>query len=172
MPERVRDIVIGKVVGSFGIKGEVKILVLTEFPERFEVGKSISLKRPDGSRLKSRVERGRVHKGVVLAKLSGVESRNDAEALRDAEVVIDESELASLEQGRFYVFDIIGLKVLTTDGRDIGEVEEILQSGANDVYVTTTGVCIPALKDVVEKIDLDEGVMLIRPVPGLLPDDK
>ncbi len=169
MDRSERDILIGKVIGPFGIRGEVKILVLTDFPERFEKGREIVLNL-DNKRRKAKIENSRPHAGVILVKLEGVDTRNDAELLRNAEIVIDRSELAELEEGRFYVFDIIGLKVVTEDGRELGKVNEILQGGANDVYCTDTGLCIPALKDVVIKVDIKNGVMVIRPVPGLLPD--
>ena len=168
MPGRVRDIAIGKIAGPVGIRGELKVVVLTDFPERFEAGRRLTLKFADDSRREVEVGSARSRKGGMVLKFNDVDSRTDAEALRDAEIVIDETDLTELGSDEFYVFDIIGLKVVTTDGRELGEVEEVLQSGANDVYVTSGGVCIPALKDVVEKIDPDAGVMVIRPVPGLL----
>jgi 16S rRNA processing protein RimM len=170
MPRTERDIAIGKIVGPFGIRGEVKLLVLTDFPERFDRGRNVTLVTETDRRV-VKVQRSRPHAGGLIAKLEGVETRNDAEALRDAELVIDKSELADLEPGSYYIFDVLGLKVSTDDGRDLGEVTEILQGGANDVYVTSTGVCIPALKDIVTTIDLDKRVMVIKPMPGLLPED-
>lgn len=169
MDRSERDILIGKVIGPFGIRGEVKILVLTDFPERFERGREIVLNL-DNERRKAKIESSRPHAGVMLVKLEGVDTRDDAEQLRNAEIVIDRSEVAKLEEGRFYVFDIIGLKVVTEDGRELGTINEVLQGGANDVYCTDTGLCIPALKDVVVKVDIENGVMVIRPMPGLLPD--
>ena len=105
-----------------------------------------------------------------MLKLEGVDTRNSAEELRDIDIVIGEGDLRKLEDDRFYVFDIVGLKVVTDDGREQGTVTEVLQGGANDVYVTSTGLCIPALKDVVAQVDLKGGKLVIRPVPGLLPD--
>lgn len=170
MPRTERDIAVGKIVGPFGIRGEVKVVVLTEFPERFDRGRKVALVT-ETDRRTAKIERSRPHAGGVIAKLEGVDTRDDAEALRNAELVIDKSELANLEPGSFYIFDVIGLKVSTDDGRELGEVTEILQGGANDVYVTSTGLCIPALKNVVTKVDLDNRVMVIRPMPGLLPED-
>lgn len=171
MPGRVRDIVIGKVLAPFGIRGEVKVLVLTDFPARFAVGNALTLRSAGGEIRRTVIETSREHKGGLVLRLSGVETRDDVEALRDAEMVIDESELSDLEPDSFYVFDMIGLKVVTDDGREQGEVVEVLQGGANDVYVTSTGLCIPALKEVVSEVDLDKGRMIIHPVPGLLAED-
>jgi len=169
MPRDGRDIVIGRVVGPFGIRGELKVVVTTDFPERFQAGGEVSLNLPKGRRTR-RIERSRPHKGGIILKLEGVETRSDAEELRDIDIIIDENQLRELEAGRFYVFDVIGLKVVTEDGREQGAVTEVLH-GPNDVYVTSTGLCIPALKDVVAKIDIEGGLMLIRAVPGLLPEE-
>lgn len=171
MPRSERDIVIGKVVAPHGIRGEVKVIVLTDFPDRFDVGSELRLVPENGESRKLVVEANRQYKGGLVLKLRGVETRDDSEAMHGAEFVIDESDLAQLPTGGFYVFDILGLKVVTDDGRELGEVTEVLQSGANDVYVTSTGLCIPALKDVIAKIDIDGGVIVVHPVPGLLAED-
>lgn len=164
----MEPIVIGKIVAPVGIRGEVKVIVLTDFPERFDVGSEIALKMPKGESRRVRIAGRRPTRSGLTLKLEGIDTRNDAETLRDAEFVIDRSELAELSEGQFYVFDIIGLRVITDDGRECGEVIEVLQGGANDVYVTSTGLCIPALHDVVAKVDVDKREMVIRPVPGLL----
>jgi 16S rRNA processing protein RimM len=161
-------IVIGKIVAPIGIRGEVKVLVLTDFPERFEAGSELAIRSPKGECMRAKIASARTHKDGLALKLEGIDSRSDAETLRGCEFVIDQSELAELPAGRFYVFDIIGLKVTTEDGRECGEVIEVLAGGANDVYVTSTGLCIPALHDVVAKVDVDKREMVIRSVPGLL----
>lgn len=171
MPRGEQEIVIGKIVGPLGTRGEVRTLVLTDFPERFHADNELTLRLPKGESKKAKLLSGRQHREGLALKLEGVDTRDDAEALRGAEFVIDPSELHELPDGGFYVFDLIGLSVLTDDGRECGEVTEVLQSGANDVYVTSTGLCIPALKSVVAKVDIEEGVMIIRPVPGLLDGD-
>lgn len=149
----------------------MKALVLTEFPERFEAGNELALRLPKGEPRRVKIESERHHKDGLALKLEAVDTREGAESLRGAEFTIDVDELHELPSGKFYVFDIIGLRVVTDDGRECGEVTEVVQSGANDVYVTSTGLCIPALKTVVAKIDIGEGVMVIRPVPGLLAED-
>ena len=168
MPRSERDIVIGKIVAPLGTRGEVKAIVLTDFPERFEAGAELSLRLPTGESKRVKLENERVYKDGLAMKIEGVDARDDAEALRNAEFTIDEAELAALPDDRFYLFDLIGLEVTTDDGRECGKVTEVLQGGANDVYITDTGLCIPALKTVVAKIDEGEGKMVIHPVPGLL----
>lgn len=172
MPLEERDILIGKIVAPFGIQGEVKVSIHTDFPERLSAGKTFTIVAPDGKRFESRVDRSIPNKGGMTIKFRGVDTRNQAEDLRGALIVIDESELADLPDDSFYVFDLIGLKVITDDGREQGEITEIMQGGANDVYVTSNGLCIPALKTVVAKVDFDNRVMIIHPVPGLLAEDR
>lgn len=168
MPDNDTDILIGKVAGPFGIRGEVKLVPHTDFPERVDAGREVTLKTADGKRVRMLIERSSPNKGGFTVKFRGVQTRGDAETLRDAEVVIDESELAELSENAFYLFDLMGLKVVTDDGREQGEIVEIMQGPANDVYVTSTSLCIPALKNVVVKVDLENRVMTIHPVPGLL----
>lgn len=171
MPRTEPDIVIGKVIAPVGVRGEMKVILLTEFPERFEAGNELTLRLPDGETKPVKVFSQRLYKEGLALELDGVKTRDGAEALRGGEFVIDANELHELPAGGFYLFDIIGLRVSTDDGRECGEVTEILQGGANDVYVTSTGLCIPALKNVVTKIDIEQGVMIIHPVPGLLAED-
>ncbi|MGI6296918.1 MAG: ribosome maturation factor RimM [Armatimonadota bacterium] len=168
MSRTERDIVIGKIVAPLGIRGEVKVVVLTDFPERFDAGSDLTLRLTDGNRRPVKVKSQRLYKDGLALTLEGLETRNDAEDIRGAEFVVDVDELRQLPEDTFYIFDLIGLKVITTDGRECGEVTEIMHGGANDVYLTSTGLCIPALKEVVEKIDIGQGTLTIRPVPGLL----
>lgn len=171
MPRNEQDIIIGRVVAPFGLRGEVKVMVITDFPERFRSGLETTLILSDGTRRDVRIDKNTPNKTGLTIKFQGVDNRNDAEDLRKAEIVIDQSQLVDLEDGQFYLFDIIGIKVVTDDGREQGEVVEVLQGGANDVYVTSTGLCIPALKHVVTKIDIKNRLMVIHPVPGLLAEN-
>ncbi len=171
MPRSERDVVIGKVVAPFGTRGEVKVVILTDFPERFDAGNEVILDLVSGERWRVPIEGSRLQKTGICLKLKGVNTRMDAAALRGVEIVIDESELGELSEDQFYVFQVIGLKVATQDGREQGVVTEVMQGAANDVYITSTGLCIPALKSVVAKIDIKNGLMVIVPVPGLLPEE-
>ena len=164
------DIVIGRVLGPFGNKGEVKVKVLTDFPERFTAGNVLTLVMPDDSRRNVRLRSFREHKNVSVAHLDGCVDRLSAEALRDSDFVVDRSEVETLPEGSFYIYEIVGCSVLTDDGRDLGVVTEIVQSGANDVYITSTGLCIPALKQVVLNVDTIAKIITIHPMAGMLAD--
>src|SRR5450756_2465881 len=102
MPRIERDIVIGKIVAPLGTRGEVKALVLTEFPERFEAGNELALRLPRGEPRRLKIESERHHKDGLALKLEGINTREDAESLRGAEFIIDVDELHGLPDGVFY----------------------------------------------------------------------
>ena len=164
------EVVIGTVVAPFGIKGEVKVRIETDFPERFESLEEVWVQPKTGSGRVMGIENVRFHQGVVLIKFEGCDDRNCSEELRDSELKIDSSELMELESDQFYVDDIIGLDVYTVDGEHLGQVSEVLKGAANDVYVTPRAM-IPAIKQVVREIDLSAGKMVIEPIPGLLESE-
>jgi 16S rRNA processing protein RimM len=107
-------------------------------------------------------------------KLRGIETITAAETLRGVDVVIPRSEAPPLAEGEFFVADVVGLRAVTTTGRALGTVAEVLSTGANDVYVVRGDageLLIPAIRDVVTSIDPAAGLLQVEPIPGLLPDD-
>jgi 16S rRNA processing protein RimM len=107
-------------------------------------------------------------------KLRGIDTMAAAEALRDVDVVIPRSEAPPLAEGEFFVEDVVGLRAVTTTGRALGTIVDVLSTGANDVYVVRGDggeVLIPAIRDVVTSIDPVAGVVQVEPMPGLLPDE-
>jgi len=161
---------IGKVVALFGLRGELKVHLLTDIPNRFAQLDVVQL-GPDHTRYL--IKSVRPYKGdMVLLRLEGVDDANAAEALRDLEISIPLSQLAELPADSYYQHDIIGLHVFTLDGYEVGNIVDIIVTGSNDVYVikTTEGrqVLIPAIKQVIKQIDLIRRTMHIDPLPGLL----
>jgi len=158
------DLVVGQVVAPFGIKGQVKVRPETDSPERFRLLTDVCLELPGGEQRMARIEGVRVtHKGVTL-HFQGYRHREQASELRGAWVKIRPSMALPLPEGSHYVHQIIGLRVFTTEGRDLGEISEVIQSPASDVYVTAQ-VMIPALRQVVKQIDL-EGKRMIVSLPA------
>ncbi len=163
-----RFVAIGKILEPWGDKGEIKVEILTDFPERFASLEKVYLgqtARP------LRVERARLFKGYAILKLEGCESRATASALKGQLLQIPIEELMPLAEGEYYEFEIIGLEVWTDDGLHLGRVKEIIYTGANDVYVVEGPkgeVLIPALDDVILRIDLEAGRMLVKLPEGLL----
>ena len=163
------EVVIGTVVAPFGIKGEVKVRIETDFPERFESLTEVWVKPRTGQGRMRRVEHTRFHQDGALVKFEGCSDRSCAEELRGAQLRIDRAQLRVLEPGQFYVHDIVGLDVYTTDGEYLGQITEVLKGVANDVYVTPRAM-IPAIKQVVREIDLAARKMVVEPVEGLLEE--
>ena len=155
---------IGLILAPVGLRGEIKVRPLTDFPERFEAGALVWL-----SGVAIEVERSRWQGRTVYLKLHGVDDRNAAEPLRDKELLVP--ELTPLEEeGVFYQHDITGLTVRDEAGRTLGKVAEILSTGANDVYVVRGELgelLLPAVEDVVKEIDTTGGLMIVDLLPGL-----
>jgi len=169
MSETEQDVVIGEILAPFGLKGEVKVLPHTDFPERFEQLEGILVAGEGSPGRMMEIEGVRYHKRLILMKFAGVDDIAGAEALRGAELRIPESELLPLEEDEYYVHDIIGLEVVTTEGESLGTIREIIRSPAHDVYVTDRAM-IPAVKEFVKSIDLDAGRIVVRPVEGLVQE--
>lgn len=161
---------IGQVVALFGVRGELKVRLLTDIPERFQQLEAVHA-GPDHRRYV--IEHVRPYKGeMIVLKLAGIDDANAAEALRRMDLCIPLSHLAKLPPDIYYQHDIVGLRVLTLDGREIGPVVEIIETGSNDVYAIKgqdgKQVLIPAIKAVIKQIDLVRRTMYIDPLPGLL----
>ena len=166
---------IGRIVGAHGLNGELRVELHTDFPERFVAGETILL----GEALLPRnIQGARKHKGMLLLLLAEVTDRDGAEALRDEWLFIPESAAMALPEGEYWVHDIIGLAVVDEAGQPVGQVTDILQTGANDVYIITPAagvnrdkeLLIPAIAEVVQGVDLASGSLTIRILPGLIDE--
>lgn len=175
MVQPVRFVAIGEIVASHGLRGELRVVPLTDFPKRFATTESVLLgaagREPEGEPV--RVERASLHGRFVLVKLAGVETMEAAEALRHRLLFVPREEVAPLPKGRFYVFDLIGLSVVTEEGTPLGELTDVVENPANDLFVVRRGggqrdLLIPALKSVVREVDQEGGRMVVRLLPGLL----
>lgn len=177
-------LIVAQVMRPHGTQGEVGCEIITEFPERFRRTKRVFLSPPImAGKLEARpgvtpreyaVEQARLstHRGraEVILRLDGVTDRDAAEALRGLLVQVPESEAWKLPRGLFYWHQILGLRVVTTEGEAIGTVAEILETGANDVYVVRGDDgerLIPAITQVVKWINPARGEMLVELMPGL-----
>jgi len=161
---------IGKVVALFGVRGELKVLLLTDIPNRF-AGLGAVYAGPDHTR--RLIQSIRPYKGeMIVLKLEGIDDANTAESMRDQNLAIPVSELAQLPPDSYYQHDILGLMVTTLDGQKLGSIVDIIVTGSNDVYVIKapdgSQILIPAIKDVIKQVDLIRRTMYIDPLPGLL----
>jgi len=147
------------------------VQLLTEVPERFEPGAELQL-GPDGVR-RVVVRSTRRHHGRLLIRFEGVEDRDAADALRGLLLLADAASSPAPPEGGFWVHQVVGLEVETEAGRSLGRVREVLHSPANDVWVVEGAgreVLIPALKDVVARVDLDARTAVVREVAGLFEE--
>lgn len=164
---RKRYLECGKIVSTHGVRGEVKVQPWCDSPEFLLDFGTLYF---SGGREPVRVERARAHKGMVILKLAGIGSMDEAAALRGKTLYLDREDAP--DDGGCYVQDLLGMRVLDADtGRCWGILHDILFTGANDVYeiVDAAGTrrLVPAIPDVVLGIDADAGEMRIRPLKGL-----
>jgi len=164
---------VGQIVGAHGLNGELKVEAYSDFPERFAPGATLYL----GEDLeKVQVATVRPHKTNLLVNLEEIGDRNEAEDVRGLWLYVPEADAAELEEGQYWIHDIIGLQVVTVDGMQIGKITDIMVTGANDVYVVRPAgdfnggrdVLLPAIADVVEQVDLQNGLMIVRLLEGLI----
>jgi 16S rRNA processing protein RimM len=178
-PTTPEYLIIGEIVGAFGVRGELKLEMLSDHPERYARLKRVYLGGgPDGAkeRHEFEVQGARLHtaKRQALMRLAGITSPEQADKLRGLLVQVPVNEAWPLEEGAYYEFQIIGLDVRTTAGRELGKVTTILYLSSNDVYTvkasdpTAKEYLIPAIKDVIKEINLEGGYILIEPLEGLL----
>lgn len=156
-------VTVGRVIAPHGLRGDVKVAPLTDFPERFERGSSLWL---GGSKLL--IERCRWAGKLVYLKFAGVDDRTGAENLRGG--LLQATRAHDLAEGTFYVHDVIGLDVRDRSGARLGEVTDVLFTGANDVYVVAGErgeLLLPATGEVVLEIDPGRRVMTVDVVEGL-----
>jgi 16S rRNA processing protein RimM len=155
-------IVIGKIGAPQGVRGEVRIMPLTDFPERFKNLKVAHL--DDGTSLQ--VEAVRYHQQFVLLKFVGLNDRDAIEPLRNRLIKIDRKELMPLPEGHYHVFDVIGLTVYNEEEECLGKISDVLQTGSNDVYIVEQKdkqpLLIPGLKTVVRHVDIAGGKMIVK----------
>jgi len=165
---------VGKIVNTHGIRGEIRVISRTDFPdERYKIGNVLYLFMPGETEGKPVVVAShRKHKTFDLLTLEGFETINKVEPLKGGLLKIKESQLGELEEGEYYFHEIIGCLVKTIEGEEVGKVKEILTPGANDVWVVkgTTGkeYYIPYIEQIVKKVDKEDKVIIIEPMEGLL----
>lgn len=154
-------LVIGRIVGAFGWAGELRVRPETDFPDRFLRLHEIWLELPDKKLRKCQVERVRVTGDRVHLKLAEYTNKEEAVTLYGCLILVPSPEAVSLPDGHYFIHQIIGVSVRTTEGRELGEVIEVIQAPAHDVYVTPIAK-IPARKEIVKEINIEQGIMIVE----------
>ena len=163
---------VGCVVRAHGIRGEVVFRRFGDSPEILESGAELRFLKGEHE-VTICVTWAKPHSRDWLVAFDGVTDRDQAEALIGTVFHVDAKQLPPLPDGTFYSFQLVGLLVVTAEGKCLGKIEEILETGANDVYVVRGEqgeVLLPSIPDVVRNVDLEEGKMTVNLVPGLLPN--
>ncbi|SFD67681.1 16S rRNA processing protein RimM [Paenibacillus catalpae] len=165
---------VGKLVNTHGLRGEVKVLPQTDFADvRFAPGSKLSLQNLDnGQKLEVEVSSSREHKGMFVLKLKGFNDINEVEKYKGWVLKVGEEDLEQLEEGEYYYHQIIGCRVVTEEGEELGTISEILRPGANDVWVVEQPkrkqLLLPVIDDVLLNVDVASKTVTVRLMEGLI----
>lgn len=160
----------GRIVGTHGIAGSLKLMSYAESLSVFETGRTLVARSATGSEAVYEIAWARAQGRSTLLGLKGVADRSQAEALIGCDVFLDKAALPKLENGVYYWDDLIGIEVVSSDGVPLGRIESIFQTGSNDVYVIKQGdreLLLPALRSVIKSIDLGARRMEVEVPEGL-----
>ena len=160
-------IAVGFVRGPRGVRGELKVAPLTDFPQRFQPGATLW-----AGGVQRTVRRVRVHRDALLVEMDGIDNREQADDLRGSLLEVPEEALPPLASDSYFRFQIEGMEVVDLAGRLLGRIEEVLTTGANDVYVVRgaeTELLLPAIDSVVKEVDVHGRRMVVELLPGLEP---
>lgn len=167
IPERTPPpdkLTIGRVAAAHGVHGEFRMAILSGHPEHFENLRRVYLGDEAEPR---RLERVRLHRGEALLKVEGLAAPADVVARRGQLVRIARADAMPLPEGEYYHYELLGLAVVDTAGQPLGRLAEIIETGANDVYVVRGGprgeVLLPAIAEVIREVDPDAGTMVVKP---------
>ncbi len=164
----------GRVLRPHGVRGEFRIEIMTAYPERIMPGMVVSI-GPDPAADDApeyEITKVRTHQQYLILQVDGVTDRDAADRLREQYVMVALDEAVPLEDDEFYLFQAIGLAVFTDEGEDLGAVVDVLETGANDVYVVQGPrgeVLLPAIDECIIDVDIDTGKMIVHLMDGLLP---
>lgn len=161
---------LGQIVNIKGLKGEVKINSYTENPNRFETLKFVWIKSKSDLK-KYHIEKVSYSKTQVVLKFKNIDTIEQAEQLRNSYILVKREDLEELPDGVYYIADLIGLQVFTEDGEYLGIVDDIFDTGSNDVYVVKNDLgqskLLPGIDEVIKKINLPEGKIIVNLIEGL-----
>ena len=165
-------VAVGEIVGAFGVHGEVKVVPLTDFPERFAQTPTLYL---GDAHIPHAVQSARQHQRIVVLKLEGMDEMVAAARLRGVTLWIPEAERMPLPTDQFYLSDVVGLPVTHVNGQPLGKVVDFIPSGANDLFVVRTSsgreVLLPAVREFIHELDIPAGVLRVAPIPGLFDEE-
>lgn len=162
---------VGVICSTHGICGEVKVFPTTDDPKRFLQLKQVILDTGNDP-IELEIEGVKFFKQFVILKLKGIDTINAVDPYRGKDLLVMRKDAVELEEGEYFIADLIGLFVMSDQGEKIGVLKDVLQTGANDVYIVEREaqkeLLIPAIRQCILKTDLDAGVMVVHLLDGLL----
>ena len=162
---------IGQIVNTFGIKGQVKIVPFTDDITRFDELKEIYIEKKNELKL-FQIEQVNYKKNMVILKLKGIETVEEAEKLRNCYLKIDRKNAKKLPKDTYFIVDLLELDVYTDEGKLLGKVDDIYNAGSSDIYVIKNElgkqILLPAIKDVLKEVDLENQKIIVHLIKGLV----
>lgn len=150
---------IGKIVNTFGLKGEIKVWLYVDYINKV---KKVYIKGK-----KMEIERARTQKNVSIIKLREIDTVEQAEELKNIIIEMEREDAPKLPKGTYYIKDILGFEVYTEEGQLLGNLDDVYQTGANDVYQVGK-ILLPAIKDVIKQIDIENKKIIVHLLNGLI----
>lgn len=161
---------VGVITSTHGVRGEVKVFPTTDDPVRFKKLKQVILDTGKED-MELEITGVKFFKNMVILKFKGIDDMDTANKYRQKSLYVTRENAVKLEKNEYFIADLIGLAVSSEEGEDLGFINDVLQTGANDVYVIKkTGeedLLLPAIKDCVKEVDIEGGKMVIHVLPGL-----
>ena len=165
---------IGKIVRPQGHRGELRVMPLTDYPQRFDLLSRVFIVKSSEPPQEIQIERVRYQGNLVILKLSGIQTMNEAYNLVGARIAIPESEAVPLPADTYFKHQLLKLEVYSDEGEFLGLLEEIMSGPGNDVYIVRQGereILLPAVKEVIKRVDLAGKRMTVHLIPGLKNPD-
>lgn len=168
MKERLE---VGQIVNTFGIKGWLKIYPYVDDITRFDDLKKVYSKSKN-QQMQLEIEEVKYQKNMVLIKFKGIETIEQAQKLKNSYLEIDRSDAIPLEEGQYFIADLLGLDVIQDNGEKLGILDDIFNNGSTDIYVVKNELgkqfLLPYIDEVVKNIDLEKGKIIVHLIDGLI----
>ena len=167
----MQELEIGQIVNTFGIKGMVKVVPFTDDIKRFDKLEKVYIKTKRDKK-EYQIEEVKYHKNMVLIKFKGIENPEDAELLKNSYLLVDRKDAVPLPKNSYYIVDLLGLEVYTDENVLLGILEDIYNTGSNDIYVVKDEqgkqILLPAISDVIKNIDIENKKITVHLLNGLI----
>lgn len=166
-----KQLQVGVISSTHGVRGEVKVFPTTDDVKRFKNLKNIYLDTGK-EQMALEIENVKFFKQFAILKFKGIDNINDIEKYKGKSLFVDREDAVELEEDEYYIADMIGIKVFTEDGEEFGTLKDVMETGANDVYIIDSidhgEVLLPAIKDCVLDVNVEEGKMVVHIMEGLI----